>query len=135
MGAEVFYVYLCTQASVLPYDNYSSAFFLTFVQVNEVAPFVASLASVTKSGLHNPLKAPERYLLYGDVSHKAAALMREKSVEDYFTKLIQRVAPKSDAQARGEFVVTRKFLENFGGDQVSVLTLIPPRHIHASNRL
>jgi len=104
------------------------------VQVNEVAPFVESLAAVTKSGLHNPLKAPERYLLYGDVSHKAAALMREKSVEDYFTKLIQRVAPKSDAQARGEFVVTRKFLENFGGDQVICIhTLTSRRDVsHAS---
>ena len=106
----------------------------TTVQVNEVAPFVESLAAVTKSGLHNPLKAPERYLLYGDVSHKAAALMREKSVEDYFTKLIQRVAPKSDAQARGEFVVTRKFLENFGGDQVICIhTLTSRRDVsHAS---
>lgn len=90
----------------------------TNTQVNEVAPFVASLARVPKSGLHNPFKAPERYLLYGDVSHQAAALMRTQPVEDFFTKLIQRVAPKSDAQARGEFVVTRKFLENFGGDQV-----------------
>ncbi len=39
-------------------------------------------------------------------------------VEDYFTRLVQRVAPKSDAQARAEVVVTRRFLENFSGDQV-----------------
>ena len=38
-------------------------------------------------------------------------------MEDYFTKLIQRVAPKHDAQARAEVVVTRRFLENFSGDQ------------------
>jgi hypothetical protein len=38
-------------------------------------------------------------------------------VEDYFTRLVQRVAPKSDAQARAEVVVTRRFLENFSGDQ------------------
>lgn len=41
-------------------------------------------------------------------------------VEDYFTKLVQRVAPKHDAQARAEVVVTRRFLENFSGDQVSL---------------
>lgn len=39
-------------------------------------------------------------------------------VEDYFTRLVQRVAPKHDAQARAEVVVTRRFLENFSGDQV-----------------
>ena len=37
---------------------------------------------------------------------------------DYFAKLIQRVAPKSYAQAIGEVKVCQKFLENFGGDQV-----------------
>jgi len=87
----------------------------------EIKPFVESLKGVPKSGLHNPFKNNERYLLYGDVSHRAASMMREKEVEDFFTHLIQRVAPKSDAQARGEFVVTRRFLENFGGDQVRFL--------------
>lgn len=29
--------------------------------------------------------------------------------------------PKSDAQARGETVVTRKFFENFGGDNTRFL--------------
>ncbi len=39
-------------------------------------------------------------------------------VETFFTRLIQRVAPKSYAQALGEVTVTQKFLENFSGDQV-----------------
>jgi len=86
-------------------------------QVHEITPFVDSLARVPKSGLHNPLKNNDRYLLYGDVTAKAAALMRDKTVEDFFVRLIQRVAPKSDAQARGEVVVSRLFLENFSGDQ------------------
>ena len=47
--------------------------------------------------------------------------MHDKSVEDFFTKMIQRVVPKSDAQARGEVVVTRNFLENFAGDNVRFL--------------
>jgi len=87
---------------------------------SEVAPFVDSLNSCSKSGLHNPLKANERYLLYGDVSHKVVAAMREPEVEDFFVRLIQRTAPKSDGQARGEVVVSRRFFENFCGDQVCV---------------
>lgn len=39
-------------------------------------------------------------------------------MEDYFTRLIQRVFPKSDTQARGEVVIVRKFIENFAGDSV-----------------
>lgn len=86
-------------------------------QLEDLDPFIKSLASCPKSGLHNPFKNNERYRMYGDISAKAAALLREKSVEDYFTRLIQRTAPKSDTQARGEVVITRIFLENFSGDQ------------------
>lgn len=43
-------------------------------------------------------------------------MMREPSVEDFFTRLIMRVAPKSYAQANAEVVVTRRFLENFSGE-------------------
>ena len=39
-------------------------------------------------------------------------------VSDFFTRLIQRVAPKSYKQALGEVYVTQKFFENFSGDQV-----------------
>ncbi|KAG2499023.1 hypothetical protein HYH03_003208 [Edaphochlamys debaryana] len=90
-------------------------------QPDEIAPFVKSLKAVPKTGLHNPLKNPGRYLLYGDVSFKVAAEMRKPEVEDFFARLIQRVAPKSYAQALGEVRVTRKFYENFGGDQVRFL--------------
>lgn len=40
-------------------------------------------------------------------------------VVDFFTRLVQRVSPKSYAQALAEVVVTRRFLENFSGDQAS----------------
>ena len=43
--------------------------------------------------------------------------MRDDAVMDHFAMLIQRVAPKSYVQARGEVNVTRIFLENFCGDQ------------------
>jgi len=45
-------------------------------------------------------------------------LLNKREVQDFFTTLIQRVCPKSDAQARGEVIVTTKFLENFSGDNV-----------------
>jgi 1-pyrroline-5-carboxylate dehydrogenase len=98
----------------------------TFIQVPKskgetLDAFVASLNSCSKSGLHNPFKSPERYLDYGDVSAAAAARLKEPEVEDFFVKLIQRVAPKSDGQARGEVRVTQRFIENFGGDQVRFL--------------
>lgn len=87
------------------------------LQISEAGPFVSSLARVPKSGLHNPLKRPERYQLYGEVTAKAAEEMRKPEVERFFSRLVQRTSPKSDAQARAEVVVTRRFLENFGGDQ------------------
>ena len=40
-------------------------------------------------------------------------------VSDFFSRLIQRVSPKSYQQALGEVYVTQKFLENFCGDQVA----------------
>ena len=43
-------------------------------------------------------------------------------VEDFFTHLLQRVVPKHDTQARAEVTVTRRFLENFSGDQVTSLS-------------
>lgn len=88
-----------------------------------------------------------RYLLFGDISAKAAHLLSQpkvtcpklkdyilltplrpmligiifcfrSQVSDFFTRLIQRVSPKSYQQAYAEVYVTRKFLENFSGDQV-----------------
>lgn len=88
---------------------------------DELEPFLASMRRTKKHGLHNPLKNPERYRLYGDVSAKLAAELRKDSVNDHFVRLIQRVAPKSYAQAKGEVDISRTFLENFSGDQVRFL--------------
>eukprot|EP00877_Chromochloris_zofingiensis_P001060 jgi/Chrzof1/10955/Cz05g18170.t1 len=90
-------------------------------QPNEIQPFVDSLKAIPKSGQHNPVKHPERYLLYGEVSAKVAEQMRRREVEDFFARLVQRTSPKSYAQAVGEVTVTRKFFENFCGDQVRYL--------------
>ncbi|CAO2818628.1 unnamed protein product [Amaranthus hypochondriacus] len=102
------------------------------VDISEIKPFVDSLSRCPKHGLHNPFKSPERYLLYGDVSTKAAHMLSQPQVSDFFARLIQRVSPKSYQQAMGEVTVTQKFLENFGGDQVRFLArsfAIPGNHL------
>ncbi|CAM9843610.1 unnamed protein product [Pylaiella littoralis] len=99
---------------------------------SEADNFVSSLALCSKSGLHNPLKSPERYLTYGSATAKAATFMAVPEVEDFFTRLIMRVAPKSYPQANGEVVVTRRFLENFSGDNVRMLARsfnVPGDHV------
>ena len=90
-------------------------------QHNEADDFISSLNTCSKSGLHNPFKHPERYVRYGTVCANAATAFRQPEVNDFLVRLIQRVAPKSEAQARAEVFVTMKFLENFGGDQVRFL--------------
>lgn len=85
------------------------------------ASFIAGLRSCPKSGLHNPLKNPDRYIYLGEVCARAAALLAEPDVQDYFTKLTQRVMPKSWNQCLGEVTVTRVFLENLAGDGVRFL--------------
>lgn len=89
--------------------------------ISELEPFTTSMRKVPKSGLHNPLKNVERYLLYGKVCERAAALLNQDDVLTYFSKLIQRVAPKSEVQSVGEMKVVRAFIENFSGDQVRFL--------------
>jgi 1-pyrroline-5-carboxylate dehydrogenase len=95
--------------------------FLRVPDTLELEPFVRSLARCPKSGLHNPLRNPERYVALGQVCARAAAELRRAGTEAYFTRLIQRVMPKSDGQCRGEVTVTRTFLENFAGDGVRFL--------------
>lgn len=89
--------------------------------VDEIGPFLERIRSIPKSGLHNPLKNKERYLLYGKVSMACAVEMGKPEVADHFARTIQRCCPKSYVQAMGEVAVTRQFLENFSGDQVRFL--------------
>jgi 1-pyrroline-5-carboxylate dehydrogenase len=91
------------------------------VKASEIQEYVDNLKKVPKTGLHNPFKNPERYLQLGSICAEAATLLRHPEVSDFFAHLIQRVAPKSYVQAKGEVFVTMKFLENFGGDQVRFL--------------
>lgn len=78
--------------------------------------FIQSQRAVPRYGVHNPIKNVSRYQLMGDIFFKIASEMRKPEVENFFVKLLQRVMPKSVAQATGEWVVTRRFFENFTGD-------------------
>ncbi|TMW63749.1 hypothetical protein Poli38472_002690 [Pythium oligandrum] len=105
-------------------------------QSSELEPFVESMAKCPKHGLHNPFKNVQRYLLYGDVSNKAGTMLRDPAVADYFARLIQRVSPKSYAQAATEVRVTQQFLDNFSGDQVRFLARsfgVPGDHMGQSS--
>jgi len=102
-------------------DPLSGGNFLRVPDTRDWRPFVESLRQCPKAGLHNPHRNPGRYVELGTVCARAAALLAQNDVEDYFTRLIQRVMPKSWAQCRGEVTVTRVFLENFSGDGVRFL--------------
>jgi len=90
-------------------------------QLDEISPFVESLAAVPKSGLHNPFKNKERYLMLSEVNRRVVECMHDPEVFQFFVKCIQRVTPRSDAQASAELKVTVDFLENFCGDRVRFL--------------
>ncbi|MEM9209726.1 MAG: aldehyde dehydrogenase family protein, partial [Pseudomonadota bacterium] len=95
--------------------------FLKVPDTSDIQPFVDGLRGMPKFGVHNPLRNPQRYVMLGAVCARAAATLAKPDVENFFVRLIQRVMPKSDAQSRGEVVVTRVFLENFAGDGVRFL--------------
>lgn len=90
-------------------------------QEDELMPFIQGMRSCSKTGLHNPLRNVDRYLMLGRVSDKAGAALRTPEIADFFTRLIMRTSPKSYKQAAAEVTVTAQFLENFSGDQVRYL--------------
>ena len=102
-------------------DPLSGENFLEIPDTKDFSSFIDSLDTCPKSGMHNPLKNVERYLMLGDICTKAAELLRDDQVEEFFCSLIQRVMPKSKKQCLGEVIVTRIFLENFSGDNVRFL--------------
>jgi 1-pyrroline-5-carboxylate dehydrogenase len=102
-------------------DPMNGAAFLEVPDTADGAAFLEGLFRCPKTGLHNPLKNVHRYVHLGRVCARAAALLAQPAVEDYFTRLIQRVMPKSRRQCLNEVVVTRVFLENFAGDGVRFL--------------
>ena len=87
--------------------------------ISEMKPFKDFINSCPRSGLHNPLKNVDRYVMYGQICRKIAESLNDPEVMEHFVKLIQKVFPKSHAQSFGEMKVTRAFFENFSGDNVN----------------
>lgn len=90
-------------------------------RIEDLTPFVDSMKRVPKSGLHNPLKNVERYLMYADISRKAGEALAQPDIQEFFTQCIMKTVPKSHAQAKAEVTVTTAFLQNFAGDNVRYL--------------
>lgn len=87
----------------------------------ELKEFADSLRKVPKTGLHNPIKNVERYVMYGQICRRACELLYKKEICDHFAKLIQRLVPKHWDQCVGEVNVVRCFFANFSGDNVRFL--------------
>lgn len=88
---------------------------------DEAKDFIDNLKSAPRSGLHNPFKNKERYVMYGQICRKTAEVLHDPEVFDFFTDTIMRSVPKSRPQAAGEIRVIRSFFESFSGDQVRFL--------------
>jgi 1-pyrroline-5-carboxylate dehydrogenase len=89
--------------------------------VSEVGEYIERMKHCPRSGLHNPIKKPERYSMLGAVMADTAREMKKPEVAEFFARLIQRVVPKSMPQCTGEPTVARKFMENYSCDQVRFL--------------
>lgn len=89
--------------------------------VAEVNEYIERMKNCPRSGLHNPIKNPERYSMLGAVMADTAREMKKPEVAEFFARLIQRVVPKSMPQCTGEPTVARKFMENYSCDQVRFL--------------
>jgi len=80
--------------------------------------FIDRMKNCPRSGRHNPIKNPQRYVELGKVTGRAANEMYKPEVEDFFAQLIQRVAPKHEVQCRGEVNIVRAWLQYMSGDTV-----------------
>ena len=54
-------------------------------QVDELGPWFESLRKVPKSGVHNPLKNPNRYVEYGEISRK---VRKERDLKISITQVL-----------------------------------------------
>lgn len=110
-----------TSETVVDPLNGSTMLTVPRTAASEIQPFIDSLAACPKTGMHNPFRNVDRYLMLGGVSARAASALRTPAILDYFTKLIMRTSPKSYPQAKGEVTICAQFLENFSGDNVRYL--------------
>jgi 1-pyrroline-5-carboxylate dehydrogenase len=59
--------------------------------------------------------------MLGKLSNRAAEVMRDPVINDYFIRLVMRTSPKSYKQAAAEVNISAAFLDNFSGDNVRYL--------------
>ena len=90
-------------------------------KIFELEELKKSINNVPKSGLHNPFKNPERYRILGDVCFKTAHNFKNKFIKSTLMEEIVQTTGKTYEEAEKEINVSRKFLENFSGDQVRFL--------------
>lgn len=65
-----------TMDIIHPLDKHAYPIFtIPDTQADEIEPFLESLRKCSKSGLHNPLKNPERYVQYGEISRKVSQMI------------------------------------------------------------
>ena len=64
--------------------------------IDEIEPFVESMKSCPKYGLHNPYLNKERYLMLGEVNRKLVDVMQDPEVFNFICRMSQRQIPKSD---------------------------------------
>ena len=60
--------------------NAPPIFTIPDTQVSELDPFLESLRKVSKSGVHNPLKNPERYVHYGEISRQVSEKIKHNNI-------------------------------------------------------
>ena len=56
--------------------------------IEEVEPLIEDMATCPKTGLHNPFKNKERYLMLAEVNRKLVECFSDKEVFEYFVKCI-----------------------------------------------
>lgn len=67
-----------TMEIVHPLDRDAHPIFtIPDTQADEIQPFIDSLRKVPKSGVHNPIKNPHRYVEYGEISRKVRCQSRQ----------------------------------------------------------
>ena len=62
-------------------DPMAGGGFLKIPDTTDIEPFINSLKTCPKSGMHNPQKNPQRYIELGQVCAKAAALLADPEIQ------------------------------------------------------
>ena len=70
----------------------------------DLDPFVDAMRRTPKSGLHNPLKAPEKYFELGECNALIGAALRDEDTQNFFAGVLPRLLAALRSTA-GDFVL------------------------------